>query len=264
MPSRFVISVEPIGPDLLYAGTLEGAAVINTSNGTVVEVWTAGDDTERARIIESGNVVYLGFENMGIARFNLTSSTWMTPWDSSQGIIPDDDVTALIEGRQEGTMWAGGDDGLTLIDLENESVITQWYLGSNQNGPDLPNRAPAELIIIGDVMYYSLQRGNPWNQRDEIHRINLENNTSLTLIDAGQRLGFSGVVHGMNHIGDELWISVVETSGWGGSGDPGTIVRWNVSTEDWEDDLQTIGDVGRVNAQYLGDCYPLNLSLIHI
>ena len=156
MPSRFVISVAPIGPDLLYAGTLEGAAVINTSNGTVVEVWTAGDDTERARIIESGNVVYRGFENMGIARFNLTSSTWMTPWDSSQGIIPDDDVTALIEGRQEGTMWAGGDDGLTLIDLENESVITQWYLGSNQNGPDLPNRAPAELIIIGDVMYLSL------------------------------------------------------------------------------------------------------------
>ena len=258
MPSRFVISVDAIGPDLLYAGTLEGAAVINKSNGTVVEVWTAGDDTQRARIVEIGNIVYLGFENMGIARFNLTSSMWMTPWDSSQGILPDDDVTALIEGRQEGTIWAGGDDGLTLIDLENESVITQWYLGSNQDGPDLPNRAPAELIIIEDVMYYSLQRGNPWNQRDEIHRINLENNSSMPLIDAGQRLGFSGVVHGMSHIGDELWISVVETSGWGGSGDPGTIVRWNVSTEDWEDDLQTIGDVGRVNAQYLGDCYPLN------
>ena len=101
MPSRFVISVDTIGPDLLYAGTLEGAAVINKSNGTVVEVWTAGDDTQRARIVEIGNIVYLGFENMGIARFNLTSSMWMTPWDSSQGILPDDDVTALIEGRQE-------------------------------------------------------------------------------------------------------------------------------------------------------------------
>ena len=60
----------------------------------------------------------------------------------------------------------------------------------------------------------------------------------------------------MNQIGDEVWISVVETSGWGGSGDPGTILRWNTTSGDWEDDLQTIGDVGRVNAQYLGDCFP--------
>ncbi len=65
----------------------------------------------------------------------------------------------------------------------------------------------------------------------------------------GQRLGFNGVIHGMNQIGDEVWISVVETSGWGGSGDTGTILRWNTTSDDWEDDLQTIGDVGRVNAQ---------------
>ena len=109
-------------------------------------------------------------------------------------------------------------------------------------------------------MYYSPQRANPWNTRDEVSRINLDNNTSLPSIDAGARLGFNGVVHGMNQIGDEVWISVVETSGWGGSGDPGTILRWNTTSGDWEDDLQTIGDVGRVNAQYLGDCYPLNAS----
>ena len=46
----------------------------------------------------------------------------MTPWDGSQGILDDDDVTALVEGRQEGTMWAGGDFGLTLIDLISSSV----------------------------------------------------------------------------------------------------------------------------------------------
>ena len=66
-------------------------------------------------------------------------------------------------------------------------------------------------------MYYSPQRANPWNTRDEVSRINLDNNTSLPSIDAGARLGFNGVVHGMNQIGDEVWISVVETSGWGGS-----------------------------------------------
>ena len=139
MPSRFVISVDPIGSDLLYAGTTEGAAVINTSNGTVVEVWSAGDDTDRARVVKFADVLYLGFENLGIARYNLSSGEWMVPWDGSQGILDDDDVTALIEGRQQGTMWAGGDFGLTLIDLYNGSVITQWGRGSNQDGPTLPN-----------------------------------------------------------------------------------------------------------------------------
>ena len=260
MPSRFVISVEPIGSDLLYAGTTEGAAVINTANGTVVEVWTAGDDTERARVVKFGETLYLGFENLGIARFNLTSGTWLTPWDGSQGILGDDDVTVMIEGRALGTMWAGGDFGLTLIDLVNETTLIQWERGANQDGPTLPNYSPGEILIVDEVMYYSPQRANPWNSRDEIARINLDNNTSLQTIDAGQRLGFDGVVHGMNQIGDEVWISVVETSGWGGSGDPGTILRWNTTSEGWMDDLQTIGDVGRVNAQYLGDCFPLNAS----
>ena len=260
MPSRFVISVDPIGSDLLYAGTTEGAAVINTSNGTVVEVWTAGDDTERARVLKFGETLYLGFENLGIARFNLSSGSWLTPWDGSQGILDDDDVTVMIEGTEEGTMWAGGDFGLTLIDLVNETTLLQWSRGANQDGPTLPNYSPAEILIVGDVMYYSPQRGNPWNSRDEVSRINLDNNSTLSTIDAGQRMGFNGVIHGMNQIGDEVWISVVETSGWGGSGDPGSILRWNTTSNDWEDDLQTIGDVGRVNAQYLGDCFPLNTS----
>ena len=260
MPSRFVISVEAIGPDFLYAGTTEGAAVINKSNGTVVEVWTAGDDTERARIVKIGDIAYLGFENLGIARYNLTSSTWLSPWDGTQGIIDDDDVTVLIEGSEEGTMWAGGDFGLTLIDVDNESVITQWGRGLNQDGPTLPNYSPAEILIMDDIMYYSPQRANPWNERDEIHRINLTNSSSLPVIDAGERLGFEGVIHGINQVGNEIWISVIGTSGWGGLSDTGTIVRWNATSDSWEDDLQTIGNVGRVNAQYLGDCFPLTAS----
>ena len=171
MPSRFVIAVDPIGPDLLYAGTTEGAAVINTSNGTVVEVWTAGDDTERARAHKYLDTLYLGFENLGIARFNLTSRNWLSSWDGSQGILDDDDVTVLIEGREEGTMWAGGDFGLTLIDLVNGTVLVQWDRGNNQDGPDAGARlgfngvvhgqigdelgySPAEILIVDNLMYY--------------------------------------------------------------------------------------------------------------
>ena len=122
---------------------------------------------------------YLGFENLGIARFNLTSGTWLTPWDGSQGILGDDDVTVMIEGRALGTMWAGGDFGLTLIDLVNETTLIQWGRGANQDGPTLPNYSPGEILIVDEMMYYSPQRANPWNSRDEIARINLDNNTSL-------------------------------------------------------------------------------------
>ena len=165
---------------MLYAGTFEGAAVINTANGTVVDVWTAGDDTERARVVKIGDIIYLGFENIGIARYNLTSREWLTAWDGTQGIIGDDDVTTLVLGREEGTIWAGGDAGLTLIDVANESVLIEWSRGSNQNGPTLPTYAPAETLIIDNIMYYSPERAGSWNSRDEIHRINLDNNSSLS------------------------------------------------------------------------------------
>ena len=257
IPSRWVISVDVIGTDRLYAGTTEGAAVINTANGTVIDVWTAGDDTERARVVKFGDIVYLGFENIGIARYNLTSREWLPAWDGSLGIIGDDDVTTLIEGREEGTIWAGGDSGLTLIDVVNEAVLIQWNRGSNQNGPTLPDYPPAETVIIDHIMYYSPQRAGSWSSRDEVHRINLDNNTSLSTIDAGNRLGYNGVIHGVEHIGDELWIGVRGTSGWGGGGDVGTILRWNTSSDSWKPDLETIGEVGRVNARYLGDCFPL-------
>ncbi len=258
IPSRWVISVDVIGTDRLYAGTTEGAAVINTANGTVIDVWTAGDDTERARVVKFGDIVYLGLENIGIARYNLTSREWLPAWDGTQGIISDDDITTLIEGLEEGTIWAGGDSGLTLIDVINETVLIQWNRGSNQNGPTLPDYPPAETVIIGQIMYYSPQRAGSWNSRDQIHRINLNNNSSLPNIDAGNRLGYNGIIHGVGHIGDELWIGVRQTSSWGGSGDDGTILRWNTSSGSWNPNLDTIGEVGRVNAQYLGDCFPLN------
>jgi len=70
MPSRFVYSIAKIGTDRLYAGTNYGAAVINTLNNSVIEVWSAGDDTQRARTVKIGDILYLGFENTGIARYD--------------------------------------------------------------------------------------------------------------------------------------------------------------------------------------------------
>ena len=260
VPSRFVFGVSKIGVDTLYAGTDEGVAVINTANGTVMDVWTAGDETQRARILQIEDIVYLGFENTGVARYNMTSQLWLTPWDGTQGYIEDDDVTVIIPGLDYGTMWVGGDFGITLIDVINDAILVDWERGDNTNGPTLPQTAPSDIIIVEDVMYYSLQRGQSWTQRDEIYRINLLNNSSMDTLDAGDQAGFSGVIHGIENVGNELWISVRETGWWGGTGDSGTIVRWNITDNNWSNNLETLGDVERVNAQYLGDCFPITTS----
>jgi hypothetical protein len=260
VPSRFVYGVSKIGSDTLYAGTDEGVAVINTANGTIMDVWTAGDETQRARIIKIEEIVYLGFENTGIARYNMSSQLWLTPWDGTQGYIEDDDVTVIIPGQDYGTMWVGGDFGITLIDVINDIVLIDWERGDNNNGPTLPQTAPSDIIIVGDIMYYSIQRGQSWNQREEIYRINMLNNESMDTLNAGDQAGFDGVIHGIENVGNELWISIRENGWWGNPGDAGTIVRWNITDGNWSDNLETLGDVERVNAQYLGDCFPITTS----
>ena len=131
------------------AGHDEGASLINRNTGlTVVERWTAGDDTQRARVVKVEDILYIGFENTGIGRYNLTSQEWLQTWDGDQGFIDDDDVTVLIPGHIEDTIWAGGDFGLTLIDVVNNTVIIDWNRGSNSGGPTLSNSAPQDVVII--------------------------------------------------------------------------------------------------------------------
>ena len=258
MPSRFVSSVAKIGTDRLYAGTNAGAAVINTLNGSVIDVWTAGDSTQRARTVKIGDILYLGFENTGIARYDLVNQTWLQAWDGTQGYISDDDVTALVLGRSEGTMWAGGDFGLVLIDVVNDTVLKSWNRGANTDGPTLSDTPPADIVIMSDVLHYSLQRSNSWwASNDDIIRINLDNNTSLSALNVGGKIGTDGVIHGIGAVRDELWIGVRPRS-WN-EGD-GTIVRWNTTNETWSENLDTIGNVLRVNARFLGDCFPLDAA----
>ena len=56
-----------------------------------------------------------------------------------------------MPGLTYGTIWAGGDFGLTLIDVINDVVLISWDRGSNTNGPTLSNSIPADIEIYGDV-----------------------------------------------------------------------------------------------------------------
>ena len=244
----------------ILAGHNEGASLINRDVGLdVVERWTAGDDTQRAKVVEVDNILYIGFENTGIGRYDLTNQTWLQTWDGDQGFIDDDDVTELILGHIENTIWVGGDFGLTLIDVVNNTVLIDWNRGSNSGGPTLSNSAPADILIVDDILYYSTQRSNSWQQsNDEIFRINLSTNSSESTIDVGQEIGWDGKIHSIGQVSEELWIGIRPRQYWN-DGD-GTIARWNMTNETWEDPLPTLGNVERVNAQFLGDCFPMNAS----
>ena len=82
-------------------------------------------------------------------------------------MLDDDDVTTLVPGLTYGTIWAGGDFGLTLLDVINNTVLIDWNRGLNSGGPTLSNTPPADIEIIGDTLHYSIQRSNGWGASND-------------------------------------------------------------------------------------------------
>ncbi len=256
LPSNIVFSVAKLNTGLLYAGTDSGAAVIDTVNDTV-DVWTAGDVTWNAPIYEYNNVVYIGLNGVGIARFDRINNSWLSTWDdtASSTLSIDPDVATMIPDRQPHRLWIGGDFGIELIDLVSETSNQTFSRVNGQN-------TPGELVIIGNVLYYSEARYG--NSYDTIYRYDIDNMTTLPSLDAGQQIGQSnGAVYGIGEGPDGmLWIGATP-SGWAGL-DSGSIIRWDHLNDTWGQNLDSSGSILRVNAVYAGECAPLNVSACHI
>ncbi|DAC43341.1 MAG TPA: hypothetical protein D7H98_04175, partial [Candidatus Poseidoniales archaeon] len=199
LPSRFVESVSILEANRLYAGTSEGVGIIDTLNGVVIDVWTAAADSDQTDVVQIGTTLYLGVEETGIARYDLINDAWLSTWDGTSGVIENEYITMLVEGQDPGTIWAGGYFGLVLIDAANGTALIDWDLGTNSNGPTLPNQPPAAIAIHQDILHYQqVTQGNQWWQsRDSIARINLTSNTSLDEIDTTDSLGYNGQIRGM-------------------------------------------------------------------
>ena len=76
--------------------------IIDTSTGTLVDVWTAAADSDQTDIVVVGSVAYLGVQGVGIARYDLNTETWLSTWDASSGLISNDLITLLEEGEAPG------------------------------------------------------------------------------------------------------------------------------------------------------------------
>ena len=258
LPSSYVYSIALLSNGYLYAGTNYGAGVIDVVNDSVVDVWTAGEETWNAPLYEHDNVVYLGLNGAGIARYDRTNDTWIAAWDSSNSNSPlnDDDVTTLIPDRQTHRIWVGGDFGLRLIDLDNGTLEQSFSRSSGQN-------SAGELVIIGNILYWSEERSGT-QSNDNIYRYDLDNMTTLQSLDAGQVIGQSGLVYGIGEGPDGmLWIGVTP-SGWQSGLYAGSVVRWDHTNDTWGSTLDETGSILRVNSVYAGECEPLNVSACHI
>lgn len=260
LPSSWVYGVTLILPGILMAGTNYGAGIIDVVNDTVLDTWEAGEQTWNAKTYLYDDVAYVALDGVGIARYDMTTDEWLTTWDSdhSNGLLSSDGITALIPALVRHQIWVGGDFGLNLIDLDNESLEVEWDKGSNGGTATVPTRDPAELVIIGDTMYYLQERTNA-QSNDNIYRYDIVNFTGRSTIDADDALGSSALVYGAG-IGPDghLWVGTMPSQWW--IGGDGIIARWDHWNSTWASNIAPTGPVSRVTARYAGDCAPLNTS----
>ncbi|MEE2758889.1 MAG: hypothetical protein VYA86_02795 [Candidatus Thermoplasmatota archaeon] len=256
LPAQFAYSIELIEPGRIWVGHNEGAGVIDVTNDTVIKSWQAGVETNNANTVIIGDVAYIGYDGIGILRYDLTTDEWLSPWDSvNTNLIESNGVTAMVQDVNPNRIWVGGDMGLNLIDVVNQTLEEDWDSGSNPGGITLSNQEPAELVIVGSTLYYLQVRfgNNGYSSNDFVYRYDIVNMTQQSTLDVGATEGSSAIVHGMGAVGDIVHFGMSDTQTWW---EGGYMVRWNHSSSSWLDSIEASGQVERVNAQFAGDCEP--------
>jgi len=256
LPAQFAYSIELIEPNRIWVGHYEGAGVIDVTNDTVIKSWRAGIESNNAKTIVIGDVAYIGYDGVGILRYDLTTDEWLAPWDAATtNLLESNGITAMVQDLNPNRIWVGGDMGLNLIDVVNATLEEDWDSGSNSGGITLSNQEPAELVIVGDTLYYLQVRfgNNGYSSNDNVYRYDVVNMTQRSTLDVGNVEGSSGLLHGMGAVGDIIHFGMSDTQQWW---EGGYMVRWNHTSSSWMDSIEANGQVERVNAQFAGDCDP--------
>jgi len=256
LPAQFAYSIELIEPGRIWVGHYEGAGVIDVTNDTVIKAWQAGVETNNAKSIVIGDIAYIGYDGLGILRYDLINDEWLSPWDSTTtNLLESNGVTAMAQDTNPNRIWVGGDMGLNLIDVVNTTLVVDWDSGNNGGGITLSNQEPAELVILGNTLYYLQVRfgNNGYSSNDNVYRYDIVNLTQESTLDVGSSEGYSAIVHGMGAVGNIVHFGMSPTQWWQGEGH---MVRWDHTNDTWMDSFEADGQVERVNAKFAGDCEP--------
>ena len=259
------VSVRFVGPNELMVTTLNGAALFDTNSYNVIEEWSTDSSSSDNPVVLHNGIVYLGLRGDGILRYDTNTDSWLSSWNSANNMIPNNEVTALAlePGVSSGSdkLWVGGDDNfdLTQIDLATGSII-----GSVEYGTEgLEELPPQKLIVLDNVLYFIPEISS---DGDDIGRIDLTT-TVVTpnggtgyasvangAIDPSSEFGEDVYIHGADIVENVLHIGASEAeTRWWADYDEGHIMRYNLTTDSWDEDIEPGQEIGRALAVYLSN-----------
>ena len=212
----------------LFGGTLSGVGIIDLASFSVEDTWeTLSADNAPVAVV--GDVAYVGLDGLGVARWDLTNSAWLSLWDQS-GVLDTDGITGLTAGSQSGTLWVGGDDGFQLIDVVNGTELVDI---EKSNTIYLGGGDPYGLVMHGDVLWYHQATSS-----DQVFRIDTSDlTTAQTALDTGTRLNQNNLgIAGLGLMGDVLLISTVSNQWWNAEGSGG-LLRYDTANASWLSDV---------------------------
>ncbi|HIL65050.1 MAG TPA: hypothetical protein EYG33_02670 [Candidatus Poseidoniales archaeon] len=235
--NTYTTSIDMDGTDIYAATWASGLSIIDTTSDTVTDNWESGGTTNRALVEVIGDVAYLGLYNIGIARYDLTTNEWLPIWDaSSSGLLQGDEITTMHLGRYADQLWIGGDFGFQVI---NVSAGTEVVHISQDNSMYSGSDDPYQMVIAGNTVYYH----GLYYQGDEIHRIDLDNLSAMSSLDAGAQFGVGSWMYGMSAVNGVLY-AAVEPS-WNQNGQGG-IATYNLTNKSWGPNIDPTGEVNIV------------------
>ena len=225
----------------VFGGTFSGVGLIDKSSFSVEDEWVATDSTSDAIVEIIDDIAYIGLTGIGVARWDISNNEWLTTWTDDNALDNgNEDVTALIADIRPGYIWIGGEDGFQLLGTANG---TEFYDIEKSNSLYSGNGDPYDLTMYGYTMYYHQGASS-----DSIYGIDVANFTSISPLDAGQRIGENGGdIVGLEIIGDTLLASVVSGQWWNQDGSGG-IVQYDLPTNSWNSSILPTGQVDRVTA----------------
>ncbi len=225
----------------IFGGTFSGVGLIDKSSFTVDDEWEATATTSGAVVEVIDDVAYIGLTGIGVARWDITNSQWLTTWTDDNVLDNGNEVvTGIVADIRQGYVWIGGQDGFQLLGTANG---TEFYDIEKSNSLYSGNGNPYDLTMYGYTMYY-----HQGTSSDSIYGIDVANFTAITPLDAGQRIGENGGdVVGLEIIGDTLLASVVSGQWWNQDGSGG-IVQYDLPSSTWNTSVLPSGQVDRVTA----------------
>ena len=234
----------------IYGGTNDGVGILTVNPFDVVDTWEAGEDTDNAPIEVIGDVAYVGLNGIGIARYEISTNSWLPTWTeyssspSGNAILDpgNQDVTGLVADINPNQLWIGGEDGFQLIDVTTGAEV---YDIEKSDDLYLGNGEPYQMVIYNDIMYY--HQGDDSNS---VYRIDVANFQELSNIDAGIQLDDnSGPAWGMGLVDGIIMASVASNDGFPDYYDgQGGIAQWDITNDTWGENIEPSGQVDRVTA----------------